>query len=345
MIQSLDDHLPFMTRTTLLVRSLLFPICLLAMGASSTTDPLPSWNDGPAKKAILELVKTTTDKKSAHFVPVEDRIATFDQDGTLWVEHPLYTQAEFALDRLRALAPKHSEWKKDEPFKTVFAGDAEGLAKLGESDWEKLVAATHGDMTVEDFRAEVSHWLATAQHPRFHKRYTELVYQPMLEATRLLRANGFKTYIVTGGGQDFVRVYSQAVYGIPPEQVIGSSLLTKYEVKDGKPALRRDVKPFFIDNNGGKAVGINPFIGKRPIVAFGNSGGDAEMLQWTGAGKEPHLMMLVFHDDAEREYAYGPARGLPDTKVGTFPQSLMDEPKKGGWSVISMKSDWKQIFP
>jgi phosphoglycolate phosphatase-like HAD superfamily hydrolase len=334
-----------MTRTTLLVRSLLFPICLLAMGASSTTDPLPSWNDGPAKKAILELVKTATDKKSAHFVPVEDRIATFDQDGTLWVEHPLYTQAEFALDRLRALAPKHSEWKKDEPFKTVLAGDAEGLAKLGESDWEKLVAATHGDMTVEDFMAEVSHWLATAQHPRFHKRYTELVYQPMLEAMRLLRANGFKTYIVTGGGQDFVRVYSQAVYGIPPEQVIGSSLLTKYEVKDGKPALRRDVKPFFIDNNGGKAVGINLFIGKRPIVAFGNSGGDAEMLQWTGAGKEPHLMMLVFHDDAEREYAYGPARGLSDTKVGTFPQSLMDEAKKGGWAVISMKSDWKQIFP
>ena len=345
-----------MTKVTVFVRSRArsLLLCLLVLGAvafarsrwaSGATDPLPSWNDGPAKKAILELVKTTTDKKGAHFVPVEDRIATFDQDGTLWVEHPLYTQGEFALDRLHELAALHPEWKKDERFRSVLAGDAEAIGKLAESDWEKLIAATHGDMTVEEFLTEVSHWLATAQHPRFHRRYTELVYQPMLEAMRFLRANGFKTYIVTGGGQEFVRVYSRAVYGIPTEQVIGSSLLTKYESKGGTPVLHRETEPFFIDNNGGKAVGINLFIGKRPIVAFGNSGGDAEMLQWTGAGKGPRLMMLVFHDDAEREYAYGPAGGLPDTKVGTFPQSLMDEANKDGWSVISMKTDWKRIFP
>ena len=242
-----------MTKATLFVRSRArsLLLCLLVLGAvafvrtkwaSGATDPLPSWNDGPAKKAILELVKTTTDKKGAHFVPVEDRIATFDQDGTLWVEHPLYTQAVFALDRLRELGAVHPEWKKDERFKTVLAGDAEAIGKLAESDWEKMVAATHGDMTVEEFLAEVQHWLATAQHPRFHRPYTELVYQPMLEVMQFLRANGFKTYIVTGGGQEFVRVYSQEVYGIPPEQVIGSSLLTKYEAKGGTPALRREHK-------------------------------------------------------------------------------------------------------
>ena len=345
-----------MTRPTIFARSRArsLALCLLVLGtvalvrtkwASGATDPLPSWNDGPAKKAIVELVKTTTDKKSAHFVPVEDRIATFDQDGTLWVEHPLYTQGEFALERLRALEPSHPEWKKDERFRSVLAGDMEAIGKLAESDWEKVVAATHGDMTVGDFLAEVSHWLATAQHPRFHRPYTALVYQPMLEVMRFLRANGFKTYIVTGGGQEFVRVYSEKIYGIPVEQVIGSSLLTKYDDKGGTPALHREHKPFFIDDHDGKPVGINLFIGKRPIVAFGNSGGDAEMLQWTGAGKAPHLMMLVFHDDAEREYAYGPAGGLPDTKVGTFPQALMDEAKKDGWSVISMKTDWKRIFP
>jgi phosphoglycolate phosphatase-like HAD superfamily hydrolase len=344
-----------MTTATLFVRprgrSLL--LCLLVLGAvafartkwaSGATDPLPSWNEGPDKKAIVDLVRTTTDKKNAHFVPVEDRIATFDQDGTLWVEHPLYTQAVFALDRLRELAALHPEWKKDERFKSILAGDTEAIGKLAESDWEKIVAATHGDMTVEEFLAEVQHWLATAQHPRFHRHYTELVYQPMLEVMQFLRANGFKTYIVTGGGQEFVRVYSRAVYGIPTEQVIGSSLLTKYESKGDTPVLHRETKPFFIDNNGGKAVGINLFIGKRPLVAFGNSSGDAEMLQWTGAAKGPRLMMLVLHDDAEREYAYGPANGLPDTKVGTFPESLMDEAKKDGWSVVSMKNDWKRIF-
>lgn len=335
-----------------MTRKALFSLLLLATAtcdraraAPGATDPLPSWNDGPARRAILELVKTTTDPKSARFVPVEDRIATFDQDGTLWVEHPLYTQAAFALDRVRALAPQHPEWRTTEPFKSVLAGDAEALGKLGESDWEKLVAATHADMTVADFLGLVQTWLATAEHPRFHRRYTELIYQPMLEAMQLLRAHGFKTYIVTGGGQEFVRVYSQNVYGIPVEQVIGSSLLTRYVARGGTPALQRDAKPFFVDDHDGKPVGINLFIGKRPIAAFGNSSGDAEMLQWTGAAKGARLMMLVLHDDADREYAYGPAAGLPDTKVGTFPPSLMAEAKKCGWHVISMKSDWKRVFP
>jgi phosphoserine phosphatase len=316
-----------------------------ASTANAATDPLPSWNDGPPKRAILDLVKATTDKGGSRFVPIEDRIATFDQDGTLWVEHPLYTQAEFALDRVRSLAPKHPEWKKDDTFKAILGGDEKAIAKFAESDWEKILAVTHGGMTTEAFLADVDHWLASAKHPRFNRAYTELVYQPMLEAMRFLRANGFKTYIVTGGGQEFVRAYAARVYGIPPEQVIGSALHTKYEVKDGKPALVREAKVLLVDNNGGKAVGINLVIGKRPLAAFGNSSGDAEMLQWTASsGRGAPLMMLVLHDDERREYAYGPAGGLPDTKVGTFPQALMDEAKKGGWHVISMKKDWKQVF-
>lgn len=316
--------------------------CSRVNAAGAPPDPLPSWNDGPAKRAVLELVKETTEKGGAKFVPVEDRIATFDQDGTLWVEHPLYTQGTFALDRLKALAPAHPEWKKSEPLRSVIAGDAEGIAKLAESDWEKIVAFTHAGMTTQAFLAQVERWLATARHPRFQRPYTELVYQPMLEVMRHLRANGFKTYIVTGGGQEFVRAYAARVYGVPPEQVIGSSLKTRFEVKDGTPQLLREKEPFLIDDHGGKPVGINLFIGKRPVVAFGNSGGDAEMLQWTRSSAGVGL--LVLHDDPRREYAYGPARGLPDTKVGAFPQSLLDQAKKNGWHVISMKKDWKRIF-
>jgi haloacid dehalogenase-like hydrolase len=313
--------------------------------ARAANDPLPSWNDGPAKRAILEVVKAAADPTGGRFVSVEDRIATFDQDGTLWVEHPLYTQGVFALDRIRSLAPKHAEWKTNEPFKSVLAADEKAIGKFVESDWEKITAVTHAGMTTEEFLADVERWLGSAQHPRFHRPYTELVYQPMLEAMRFLRANGFKTYIVTGGGQEFVRAYAARVYGVAPEQVIGSALLTKYEVKDGKPALVREPKVFLDNNHGGKPVGINLFIGKRPIVAFGNSSGDAEMLQWTGAsGRGARLMVLVLHDDERREYAYGSAAGLPDTKVGTFPQSLMGEAKRGGWHVVSMKKDWKQIF-
>jgi phosphoglycolate phosphatase-like HAD superfamily hydrolase len=313
---------------------------------TAAADPLPSWNDGPSKRAILDLVKATTDRSGARFVPLDDRIATFDQDGTLWVEHPLYTQGVFALDRVRSLAPKHPEWQKDDTFKAILGGDEKAIGKFVESDWEKILAVTHSGMTTEAFLADVESWLASAKHPRFNRPYTELVYQPMLEAMRLLRANGFKTYIVTGGGQEFVRAYAARVYGVPPEQVIGSALETKYEVKDGKPALVREKKILLDDNHGGKPVGINLFIGKRPIAAFGNSSGDAEMLAWTAASGKggTRLMMLVHHDDAQREYAYGPAGGLPDTKVGTFPYALMKEAKAGRWHVVSMKNDWKQIF-
>jgi len=312
--------------------------------ADAQTDPLASWNDGPAKQAVLAFVKATTEQASPTFVPPGDRIATFDQDGTLWVEHPLYAQAMFALDRVRALAPKHPEWRNKQPFKAVLTGNRETMAKFSEADWEVIVGATHAGMTTEQFLGIVKEWLATAQHPRFKRPYTELVYQPMLEVMGYLRANGFKTYIVTGGGQEFVRVYSQQVYGVPPEQVVGSSLLTKYEFKDGKPLLMRLPKVFFIDDHAGKAVGINLFIGKRPYAAFGNSGGDEEMLQWAMAGAGTRLEMLVLHDDAEREYAYGPAQGLPDTKVGSFSQALYDVAKLNGWVVVSMKKDWKKIF-
>jgi phosphoserine phosphatase len=250
----------------------------------------------------------------------------------------------FALDRVRELAPKHPEWKNQEPFKAVITGDREAMAKFSESDWEVIIAATHAGMTTEDFLAIVKDWLAKAKHPKFKRPYIELVYQPMLEVMQYLRANGFKIYIVTGGGQEFVRVYSQRVYGIPPEQVVGSSILTKYEYKNGKPVLMREPKVFFIDDRAGKAIGINLFIGKRPYAAFGNSGGDKEMLEWTTTGEGTRLGMLVLHDDGEREYAYGPAGGMPDTKVGTFSQSLMDEAKRRGWVVISMKSDWRRIF-
>ena len=274
-----------------------------------------------------------------------DRIATFDQDGTLWVEHPLYGQALFALARIGELAAEHPEWKTEEPFKAVLAGDHEAMARFSEGDWMKIIAATHAGMNTEAFQEIVEAWITTAKHPRFDRLSTELVYQPMLEVMEYLRANGFRTYIVTGGGQEFVRVYAERVYGVPVEQVVGSSIATKYEDQGGKPVLMREPKVFFIDDGAGKAIGINLFIGKRPYAAFGNSGGDREMLEWTGAGDGARLKMLVLHDDAEREYAYGPANGLPDSKVGTFPQALADEAKAKGWVVISMKNDWNTIFP
>ncbi len=321
-------------------------VVLMLYGASAVaqTDPLPSWNDGPAKESIIAFVAEVTKQGGPNYVPPEDRIATFDQDGTTWVSHPLYVQAVFALDRIRELAPLHPEWKNEEPFKSVISGDKEAISKFGESDWESIIAATHTGMSTQDFLEIVNKWFSTAKDPRWRRPYTELVYQPMIEVMDYLRANGFRTYIVTGGGQEFVRTYSQRVYGIPPEQVVGSSVLTKYEYRDGKPVLLREPKVFFIDDKAGKAVGINLFIGKRPYAAFGNSTGDREMLEWTQAGGGMRLMMLVYHDDAVREYAYGPAGGLPDTDVGTFSQSLMDEAKKNGWVVISMKRDWKRIF-
>jgi phosphoglycolate phosphatase-like HAD superfamily hydrolase len=324
---------------------LLFIVVFLATPAQAADDPLASWNDGAAKQAILDFVAAVTDETGSAFVSVEDRIATFDQDGTLWVEHPIYAQAAFALDRVKALAPDHPEWATDEPFKSVIAGDHEAMAKFTEEDWTHIIAATHAGMTTEDFQAIVAAWLATAKHPHFDRPFTELIYQPMVEVMELLRDNGFRTYIVTGGGQEFVRVYSDGVYGVPVEQVVGSSIVTKYDYQDGEPVLMREPKVFFIDDKTGKAIGINLFIGKRPYAAFGNSGGDKEMLEWTGAGEGTRLMMLVLHDDAEREYAYGPAQGLPDSKIGTFTQALYDDAQEKGWIVISMKSDWNKIFP
>lgn len=307
-------------------------------------EPLPSWNEGPAKQAIVSFVRKVTDKSSPSYMPPADRLATFDQDGTLWVEHPLYAQAMFALERVHELAAKHPKWKTEQPFKAVLANDREAMARFTEPDWAKIIGATHAGMTTEAFLKIVQDWLAKAKHPRFKRPYTELVYQPMLEVMQYLRANGFKTYIVTGGGQEFVRVYSEQVYGVPPEQVVGSSSATNYEYQDGKPVLMRLPKVFFIDDKTGKPMGINLFIGKRPLAAFGNSGGDREMLEYTGAGPGERLMMLVLHDNQNREYAYGPAEGLPDTKVGTFSQALMAEAQKRGWVIISMKKDFKKVF-
>jgi phosphoglycolate phosphatase-like HAD superfamily hydrolase len=335
-------------RSTLLGLTTAIATASLAQRAEAQTQtpasPLASWNEGPAKESVLDFVRATTDQSSKNFVAPEDRIATFDQDGTLWVEHPLYKQAMFALDRVHALASEHPEWQNQEPFKAVLSNDMAAMAHFSERDWAEIVFLTHSGISEAAFQEIVKQWLATAKHPRFKRPYTDLVYQPMLEVMRHLRANGFKTYFVTGGGQDFVRNYSQRVYGIPPEQVVGSSLATKYEIVEGKPVIMRLPKLFFDDDHAGKALGINLFIGKRPFAAFGNSTGDREMLEWTGAGDGARLKMLVYHDDAEREYAYGPANGLPDTKVGTFDQSLMDEAKSRSWTVISMKNDWRRIF-
>jgi phosphoglycolate phosphatase-like HAD superfamily hydrolase len=306
---------------------------------------LPSWNEGAAKQAIVDFVRATTDRSGPGFVAPEDRIAVFDQDGTLWVEHPIYTQVVYCLERVPALVEKRPELRNVEPFKTVLSGNREAMAKLSLRDLEKVLAATLSGMTVDEFDAEARKWLETARDPRWKRPYTELAYQPMLETLQYLRDNGFKTYIVTGGGQDFVRLYAEKVYGIPPEQVVGTAGVTKLGYgKDGKPFLTKEPKVLLNDNNAGKGEGIHFMIGRRPYAAFGNSTGDREMLEWTGAGTGTRLKMLVLHDDATREYAYGPAQGLPDSKVGTFPPALFDETKKKGWTVISMKKDWKRIF-
>jgi phosphoglycolate phosphatase-like HAD superfamily hydrolase len=322
------------------------PLTASAQAQTATSgNALPSWNDSPAKQAILEFVRVTTEKGSPKLVASEERIATFDQDGTLWVEHPMYSQVVYCLDRVPDVVAKKPELKNVEPFKTVLSGDREAMAKFTMKDLEMILAATLSGMSVDEFNAEVKKWLETAKDPRWKRPYTELVYQPMLEALRYLRDNGYKTYIVTGGGQDFVRVYSERVYGIPPEQVVGTAGGTKYEYgKDGKPFLTKEPKLLLNDNNAGKPEGIHLMIGRRPYAAFGNSTGDREMLEWTGAGAGARLMMLLLHDDAKREYAYGPAQGLPDSRVGTFTPALYDEAKKKGWTVISMKNDWKRVF-
>jgi phosphoglycolate phosphatase-like HAD superfamily hydrolase len=306
---------------------------------------LSSWNDGAAKQAIFDFVRAAIDRASPDYVSPEDRIAVFDQDGTLWVEHPMYTQVVYCLERVPAVVAKRPGLKNVEPFKSVLSDDREAIAKLSMRDLEKTLVATLTGMSVEEFEAEAKRWIETAKHPRWNRLYTELTYQPMLEVLRYLRDNAYKTYIVTGGGQDFVRVYAEKVYGIPPEQVVGTAGGTKYGYdKDGKPFLTKDPKLLLNDNNAGKPEGIHLMIGQRPYAAFRNSTGDRQMLEWTGAGSGARLKMLVLHDDAAREYAYGPAQGLPDSKVGTFTQALYDEAKKDGWTVVSMKNDWKRIF-
>jgi phosphoglycolate phosphatase-like HAD superfamily hydrolase len=326
------------------VRLRVVSIVLMALVFAATVaraqDPLPSWNDGPAKQAIVQFVHDTTDKASPKFVPEDKRIATFDNDGTLWAEQPMYFQLIFALDRVKALAPKHPEWKTKEPFASLLKGDVKKALAGGEKAIAQIVMVTHAGMTTAEFEQIVKDWIATAKHPKTGRLFTEMVYQPMLELLAYLRANGFKTFIVSGGGIEFMRPWTERVYGIPPEQVVGSSVKTKYEMRNGTPVLVRLPKINFIDDKTGKPVGINSHIGRRPIAAFGNSDGDQQMLEWTQAGGGAPLMMLVHHDDAKREWAYG-----PKSKIGTFSDALMAEAKKSGWIVISMKNDWKRIFP
>jgi len=326
----------------------LLAIVIAGLTTTYAQDPLPSWNDGPAKQAIVDFVKATTETGGANFVAPEERIATFDQDGTLWVEHPMYSQVMYCLERVPALVKAKPELAKVAPFSTVLEllhGDRAAMEKLSMEDLMKIAAATLTGMSVDEFSAEATKWLGEAKDPRWKKPYTELTYQPMQEVLKYLRANGYKTYIVTGGGQDFVRQYAEKTYGIPPEQVVGTAAGTKYGYdKGGKPFLTKEPKMLLNDNNAGKPEGIHLMIGRRPYAAFGNSTGDQQMLEYTKAGDGARLCMLVLHDDATREYAYGPAQGLPDTKVGTFTQALYDEAKKDGWTVISMKDDWKTIF-
>jgi hypothetical protein len=326
------------------VAARLLPLCLLVLAAchsavASAADGLPSWNDGPAKAAIVDFVARVTTEGGPDFVPAAERIATFDNDGTLWSEQPLYFQLIFTLDRVKALAPQHPEWQTEEPFRSVLANDVKGVLAGGEAGLVKLMGATHAGMTTEEFGAIVQDWLGTARHPKLNRPYTELVYQPMLELLAYLRANGFKTYIVSGGGMEFMRVFSERVYGVPPEQVIGSSGKLKFEMREDGPVLMRLPVIDFIDDKQGKPVGIQKFIGRRPIAAFGNSDGDLQMLQWTTAGDGPRFGLIVHHTDAEREFAYD-----RKSSIGRLDKAL-DEAKTRGWTVVSMKEDWKTIYP
>jgi phosphoglycolate phosphatase-like HAD superfamily hydrolase len=320
-------------------------LLVASMRVHAQSDPLPSWNDGAARKAIMTFVEQTTTAGSPKFVPPEERFATFDQDGTLWVEQPIYAQVMYCLDRVPTLVKEKPALASVEPFKTVMSGNRAAIGKLSKQDLEKILVATLTGMSTDQFQAQVATWLEHAQHPRWKRPYTDLTYVPMQEVLKYLRANGYKTYIVTGGGQDFVRVYSEKVYGIPPEQVVGTAGGIEFTYdKNGKPMLQKAPKLLLNDDAAGKPAGIHLVIGRRPQLAAGNSIGDRQMLEYTGAGDGARLMMLVLHDDAQREYAYGPATGLPASKVGTFGQALYDQAGKSGWVVVCMKNDWKRIF-
>ena len=324
-------------------RMVVFVLLLIATGVSANSaeagDPLPSWNEGTAKRSIIDFVNRVAQPGSPDFVAPEQRIATFDNDGTLWGEQPMYFQLFFAIDRVKALAPMHPEWKVKQPFKAVLESDLKTVLAGGEHALFELVMATHAGNTTEEFSQAVKDWLATAKHPKTGRPYTDMVYQPMLELLAYLRANGFKSYIVSGGGIEFMRPWTENVYGIPPEQVVGSSIKTKFEMRNGQPVLVRLPEVNFVDDKAGKPVGINQHIGRRPIAAFGNSDGDLQMLQWTAAGKGARYMLIVHHTDAEREWAYD-----RKSKIGHLDKAL-DEALNSGWTVVDMKKDWKVIYP
>jgi len=324
----------------MLIRSLLTMILFVAVGpAAAQPDQLASWNDGPVKNSLVDFVSRVTTEGSPDFVPPAERVAVFDNDGTLWAEQPIYFQVQFALDRVKALAPKHPEWKQKQPFKALLEGDRKAFAAGGEKVLLEAMAVSHAGMTTEEFDGIVKDWIATAKHPRFQRHYNEVVYQPMLELLAYLRVNGFKTFIVSGGGVEFMRAWVEPSYGIPPEQVVGSVGKQQFELQNGKPVLMKLPAVDFIDDKEGKPIGIQKFIGRRPIFAFGNSDGDLQMLQWTAAGSGARFMGLLHHTDAEREWAYDRA-----SPVGKLDKAL-DEANAKGWSVVDMKRDWKQVFP
>jgi len=325
-------------RTASFAITVLIGLALLSTVAHAQ-DPLPSWNDGKAKQTIVAFVAKVTKEGAPDFVPPAERIAVFDNDGTLWPEQPMYFQLLFALDRVKVLAPQHPEWQDKEPFASLLKGDVKGALAGGERALAEILMATHAGMSTEEFAKIVQDWVATAKHPVTKRSYTEMVYQPMLEVLAYLRANGFKTFIVSAGGIEFMRPWAEKVYGVPPEQVVGSSIKTRFEWRDGQPVLMRLPELNFIDEKAGKPVGINEHIGRRPIAAFGNSDGDREMLQWTTAGKGARLALLVHHTDAEREWAYDRTSAM-----GRLDKAL-DETQARGWTVVSMKDDWKRIFP
>ena len=322
------------------MKSLLLALLLLHLPVSArAADPLPSWRDGAPKQAIITFVEKVTKEGAAGFVPPAARVAVFDNDGTLWSEQPMYFQAFFIFDRIRQLAPEHPEWKDQEPFASVLKGDVKAVLAGGEKSLMSLAMATHAGNTTEEFEKIVSDWISTARHPVTKRAYTEMVYQPMLEVLTYLRANGFKTFIVSGGGIEFMRPWTEKVYGVPPEQVIGSSIKTKYEVRDGKPVLARLPELNFIDDKEGKPVGIQQHIGRRPLMAFGNSDGDFQMLEWTTAGEGARFGLLVHHTDAEREFAYDRT-----SHIGKLDRGLDEGPKRG-WTIVSMKDDWTSVYP
>ena len=314
-------------------------LAILALSAlAQQRDPLPSWNEGAAKQAIVEFVKAVTHKGSKDYVARAERIAAFDNDGTLWAEQPMYFQLAFAIDRVKALASKHPEWTTQEPFASLLKGDLKGVLAGGEKALLQIVMASHAGMTTEEFEAIVRAWLVAAKHPGTGRAYNEMTYRPMIELLGYLRANGFKTYIVSGGGVEFMRPWVEKAYGIPPEQVIGSTIKTKFEMRDGKPVIVRLPEVDFIDDKDGKPVAIQKFIGRRPLAAFGNSDGDLQMLQYTASGAGRRFALIVHHDDAEREFAYD-----RQSHIGKLDKAW-DEAMARGWTVVSMKSDWKRIF-